>query len=298
MPPVNPEQFVALYTRYEQKLYRYVAALLTRPDDAEDVLQDTARVLWQKFDQYRPDEPFLPWACAIAHYEALKNIQETPLKPFRKWQAFSQQLRQRDDLLAYYDFQRDADDPHGENGCQIMRNRAKTGPEFDGRVWGTLRAWPKDAFRASTRFPGKHAVTMTNVFHGKLRRRDTDAAIDQPEQYPDQRRPSDVGRRNLSTLIGEKYLCPTYYFTGEDGGDNENWCSGFDVDTSRFTAGTPRQDLESYIDNKIFGSAHATGFHMAFCDGSVQQMSYSIEADVHKNLGNRKDGYAIDAKKL
>lgn len=75
MPLVNPDQFVALYTRYERKLYRYVAALLTRPDDAEDVLQETARVLWQKFDQYRPDEPFLPWACAIAHYEVLNFCQ-------------------------------------------------------------------------------------------------------------------------------------------------------------------------------------------------------------------------------
>ncbi len=69
----------------------------------------------------------------------VKEIQEAPLRQFRQWQAFRDKLRRRDDLLAYYDFQRDQDDPRGENGCQIMRNRAKTGSKFDGQVWGTLR---------------------------------------------------------------------------------------------------------------------------------------------------------------
>jgi RNA polymerase sigma-70 factor, ECF subfamily len=75
MPVINPDEFIALYTRYERKLYRYVASLLTRPDDAEDVLQNAARVLWQKFGDYRREEPFLPWACRIAHYEVLNYCQ-------------------------------------------------------------------------------------------------------------------------------------------------------------------------------------------------------------------------------
>jgi RNA polymerase sigma-70 factor, ECF subfamily len=81
----RPDEFVAIYTQYEQKLYRYVAALLTHPTDAEDVLQETARVLWQKFDQYRPEEPFLPWACRIAHFEVLNHCQRerTRQKHFR-----------------------------------------------------------------------------------------------------------------------------------------------------------------------------------------------------------------------
>lgn len=85
MSHVSPDEFVATYTKYERKLYRYVAAMLTRPDDAEDVLQETARVLWQKFDQYRPEEPFLPWACKIAHFEVLNYCQRerTRHKHFR-----------------------------------------------------------------------------------------------------------------------------------------------------------------------------------------------------------------------
>ena len=75
MLPSNPDNFVALYSRYERKLYRYVASLLSRPDDAEDVLQETARILWQKFGEYRREAPFLPWACRIAYYEVLNYCQ-------------------------------------------------------------------------------------------------------------------------------------------------------------------------------------------------------------------------------
>ncbi len=81
----KPDEFVALYTRCERKLYRYVASLLPRPAEAEDVLQETARVLWQKFDQYRRGEPFFPWACRVARYEVLNYCQRerTRRKYFR-----------------------------------------------------------------------------------------------------------------------------------------------------------------------------------------------------------------------
>ena len=39
-----------------------------------------------------------------------------------------------------------------------------------------------------------------------------------------------------------------------------------------------------------FGSAHSVGFIMALCDGSVHLMNFTIDPQIHKNLGNRKDG--------
>ena len=40
---------------------------------------------------------------------------------------------------------------------------------------------------------------------------------------------------------------------------------------------TPMQDTPGYPDSSRFGSAHASGCNMAFCDGAVQPIHYSID---------------------
>ena len=40
------------------------------------------------------------------------------------------------------------------------------------------------------------------------------------------------------------------------------------------------------------------GFHVAFCDGSVQMIGYTIDIEIHRRLANRKDGQTIDGKKF
>ncbi len=115
-------------------------------------------------------------------------------------------------------------------------------------------------------------------------------------------RVSDITDGTSNTyLIGEKYLDPDNYSTGQDNEDNECAFIGQDGDTTRWS-GTdvsftiPCQDTPGYYETLIFGSAHANGFQMAFCDGSVQMISYSIGFTVHRWLANRKDGNAIDGK--
>jgi hypothetical protein len=85
-----------------------------------------------------------------------KEARELPLKPFRNWQAFSDQLRKRGDLLAYYDFQRDRGDPRDGDGYELLRNRAGTGSKFDGRLVGSIKMG-----MARGRFPGKDALQFT-----------------------------------------------------------------------------------------------------------------------------------------
>jgi prepilin-type N-terminal cleavage/methylation domain-containing protein/prepilin-type processing-associated H-X9-DG protein len=109
-------------------------------------------------------------------------------------------------------------------------------------------------------------------------------------------------------LVGEKYVCSDYYLTGDDYGDNDPYLGGDDLDVHRWAGHgstsvllPPLQDtpgLSSVQYSQSFGSAHASGFNMAMCDGSVRSFSYSINTTVHQNLANRKDGNPIDGSQL
>ena len=103
-------------------------------------------------------------------------------------------------------------------------------------------------------------------------------------------------------LAGEKYLNPNDYATGLDPADNSDAWVGDNHDIVRWSGLTssilwpPLQDTAGYTMEWTFGSAHANGFHMAFCDGSVDIINYSINPEIHRCLANRHDGLAIDGK--
>jgi len=102
-------------------------------------------------------------------------------------------------------------------------------------------------------------------------------------------------------LLGEKYINPYSYETGDDSGDNQPLYAGYCADNYRGTSiwhGGPHQDQPGWSDVRSFGSAHASGCHMSFCDGSVRMIDYNIDPIIHKYLGNRHDGIVLDGKKF
>lgn len=60
-----------LFAKYQPRIYGYIRALVTHRNDAEDVFQETASVLWQKFENFQPGSDFLAWALQVARYEVL-----------------------------------------------------------------------------------------------------------------------------------------------------------------------------------------------------------------------------------
>ena len=46
-----------------------------------------------------------------------------------------------------------------------------------------------------------------------------------------------------------------------------------------------------------FRQHHLLGFNMAYCDGSVRMVNYTINLTTHSHLCNRRDGQIIDFKK-
>jgi prepilin-type processing-associated H-X9-DG protein len=119
-------------------------------------------------------------------------------------------------------------------------------------------------------------------------------------------RPADITDGLSNTyLVGDKSLCPDYYESGQSGGDDDTAYFEANCDVLRSTyPGTtsnplaPAQDQPGVDACYSFGSAHAGAFNMAMCDGSVLAVSYSIDLETHRCLGNRQDGKVIDGSKL
>ena len=93
-------------------------------------------------------------------------------------------------------------------------------------------------------------------------------------------------------LIGEKWIDREQYLTANDLGNDQSLLSGVDLDINRWTHLPPVGDWQggSY---RQFGSAHAAGLPISFCDGAVRTIAFSVDLVTHARLGNRKDGKSI-----
>lgn len=70
-PDDRYETFVKLYTRHEPALRAFVRSLVSSWADADEILQNTALVLWRKFGDFDVTTNFMAWACTVARFEVL-----------------------------------------------------------------------------------------------------------------------------------------------------------------------------------------------------------------------------------
>ncbi len=70
------ESFVALFLANEPAIRAFVRRLVPTRQDAVDVMQDVALVLWRKLRELNDIEQFRKWAFAIARYEALAWLRD------------------------------------------------------------------------------------------------------------------------------------------------------------------------------------------------------------------------------
>jgi prepilin-type N-terminal cleavage/methylation domain-containing protein len=101
---------------------------------------------------------------------------------------------------------------------------------------------------------------------------------------------------SMTYMLGEKYVTRANYGTASDPGYDQSACSGVDVDINRWVLSPPMADGDEAGDaaTRCFGSAHPQGCHFVFCDGSIKLISYQIDGEVHRRLGNRQDGKPVD----
>jgi prepilin-type N-terminal cleavage/methylation domain-containing protein len=106
-----------------------------------------------------------------------------------------------------------------------------------------------------------------------------------------------VDGTSKTILLGEKGVNPDSYHNGTDWGvdqgpfaaderDPVRWCS-WDLSSAGYMA--PCRDRAGTDPSWQWGSAHATTFNIALCDGSVQTLSFNISETNMRRLCNRCD---------
>lgn len=104
--------------------------------------------------------------------------------------------------------------------------------------------------------------------------------------------------------VGEKFMNANDYTTGEGVADDWGMYSGmqddqgrsgffFSPDPSRAEDLRPAQDTPGLDARYLFGSAHPAGLFFAFCDGSVQFITFDVDQRTHALLSNRQDGEIV-----
>jgi RNA polymerase sigma-70 factor (ECF subfamily) len=63
------EEYVQLLNRYKKPLFRSIYCMVRNTADADDIFQQTAITIWEKFSDFEPGTDFFSWACAIARFK-------------------------------------------------------------------------------------------------------------------------------------------------------------------------------------------------------------------------------------
>jgi RNA polymerase sigma-70 factor (ECF subfamily) len=67
-------EFAANLREIQTRLYGYIHSLARDLNDADDLFQQTALILWKKFDEFDRCRSFFSWACGIARLETVNFL--------------------------------------------------------------------------------------------------------------------------------------------------------------------------------------------------------------------------------
>jgi RNA polymerase sigma-70 factor, ECF subfamily len=68
--------YVALLSSNHQRIYNYILLLVPNHNDADDIMQETSIVMFEKFDDFQTGTDFFPWAAAVAKYQVLNFLKK------------------------------------------------------------------------------------------------------------------------------------------------------------------------------------------------------------------------------
>ena len=53
------DEYIGYFIKYNNQLFNFILTLVPNYSDAEDILQKSASIMWEKFDTYQRDTFFL-----------------------------------------------------------------------------------------------------------------------------------------------------------------------------------------------------------------------------------------------
>ena len=68
--------FFRLYLQSQRRLYAYILMLVPNCSDADDILQQTSSIMWEKFDTFEPGSNFGAWAVQIAKFLIMDHFKK------------------------------------------------------------------------------------------------------------------------------------------------------------------------------------------------------------------------------
>lgn len=73
--------FSEIYDQYVGRIYNYIYRMVGSREDAEDITQDTFRLVYTNLKYLRDHSHFIQWLYKIARNEVYKNRRKTRVKP-------------------------------------------------------------------------------------------------------------------------------------------------------------------------------------------------------------------------
>ena len=240
-------------------------------------------------------------AGSAGYVDALKRLNQTPLTLF--------QCPTRRAAKIYVGYWPTLSTEHNSLTAVAQEGIAKSdyaGNSGDSQYWDTVNMFEPTSYAGSS-----GAWTPTDCTKKGLGGAPSNVGCQTGIMYyRSELKRSGVSDGSTNTyLVGEKFVrtdgyegAPTSTSPGFTWGDNQSMYMGYDWDNHRVAYNPlvhdpavaayfqPQQDRSGLDNYHAFGSAHAGGLNMAMCDGSVQFLTYEIDATTHRWLANRFDG--------
>ena len=66
------QEFIQLLVAGQSRIYAYIMTMVANRNDADDIMQETTAMMWQKFDTFEAGTDIVAWGVAIARYRILE----------------------------------------------------------------------------------------------------------------------------------------------------------------------------------------------------------------------------------